>query len=332
MSHTLNEQDKNPIAEYDLEADPSIGDHDAACVDQASRLLKVGCLEYETAVYALAFRRQGMVYFYLSDYAPVVKNYKMQLLKENIYSTPIHYFFKRYDLFAQSAEEAKQKCRLEAAQKIDAAYPPLFFDALEKLTAPMSANSSYPLLKQLSAQLENRFDLNHLHLFGDLLDRMFQARLLTSEGYQLFQLWLTNEYEKNAQDSLEYAYYKRLYAGFAYQKPKGAISYFMDAVRNRVWEKQVELIGKGYLVTPILMKTYYRGSYQALNACRTLFTQELAQYADDNYLRMMAQLQSLDAAVDEATYNTYQIALKAYGSQWANTAFIYYGHLWNVHC
>lgn len=318
------------IRDYDLDVDKSIEDHDAACVDQAGRLIKIGYLEYETAVYAIAYRRNGERYYFMSAYVNNVEQYQERLLQENIYSTPIKYFFKRYDLITDSEEEIKKKFRREIALIMDNDYPDIFFEALEKLTEKASDNQAYALLKELAEQLEDSFDSDQLQLFAGLLPLLRKARLLNAESEYLLHQWLEQEKEKNMLEIRDHGYYKRAYYGFAYQKPQKTLKYFIDALRYRAYERQEELLMEGYTVTPIFTKMYFRDSYQELNKCRNLFAQQLAACTGEKYIKLMAIFGQMPPSVDEALYRKFAQDIKDAKAQRALEDFQYFGRLWHV--
>ena len=320
--------DEYKILDYDLDVDDSIGDHDLACIDQAGRLMKIGYLEYETAVYAIAYRKNQEIYYFMSDYVVNIEQQRNKLLKENIYTTPIRYFFKRYDLVEETEEEVKHKFRLEVARTLATDYSELFFDAIETLIASSNTNSAYSLLKEISKQLDSCFDMNELILFDNLLDMMLNARLLSMEGYQLLQQWLRIEFERIAYEPVDYGQYKRQYYGFAYQKNGGKIKYFIDAVKYKVYSRQVELIRDGYVVTPILRSLYQRESYHELYFCKKQFEQLLQQYTGERYLSLMCLLNDLPSSVDSQIYETYLNSLQDMGTAQEIMDFLYYGRLW----
>lgn len=323
----LNDAD---IVQYDLNPDESITDHDAVCIAQAGKLLQIGYLEYETAVYGTVYHKNGERHYYISAKENRITQFMHQCYNQNIYPAPVKYFFKRYDLVNQTEEEVQHQFRLEVARKLRATYPPVFFTALDELTKPLAANSAFGLMKELCEQLDSSFDFHQLQLFDSLAHRLLQGRLLTQEGYWLLKQWLDKEYEKIAVEPVASGDYRRTYAGFAYQKPDGSIAYFCDAFPYMSMEKQRLFLCKGYLVTPVLTVTYYADSFQHLENSRQTFDNALRTYLGERYLKLMAILRTLPASVDVKRYRDYLEQITAAGSATALEAFRYYGYLWNV--
>lgn len=318
------------IKDYDLGPDEGITDHDEMCISQASKLLQIGYLEFETAGYATAYKKDNEIYYYVSDGETTMHKFLLKCHEANIYPTPVKYYCKRYDLLEDTEDDIKRKFRVETAFKLKEAYPRVYFEALEKLTAHFNDNQAFYLLKEMSEQLDGCFDINKLKLFGSLLEMMLKGRLLNEPGYILLNEWLQNEYEKMAIEPIASGQYKRTYAGFAYEKPNGQIGYFCDAFAYMATEKQADFISRGYVVTPILQKSYYADAFQGLTESRAQFKAELEHYLGDNYIRLMKLIKSLDPCVDTALYCEYYEKVKETGSKQALAAITYYGNLWNI--
>lgn len=318
------------IEDYDLGADEGITDHDEMCIAQATKLLEIGYLEYETAGYATAYKKNDETYYYISDGETTMHKFLLKCHEANIYPTPVKYYFKRYDLVEDTEEDVKRKFRVETALKLKEAFPEVYFEAMEKLTENFNGNQAFYLLKEMSEQLDGCFDVNQLNLFGNLLEMMLKGRLLNEPGYILLNEWLQNEYEKLAIEPISSGQYKRTYAGFAYEKPNGQIGYFCDAFAYMATEKQADFISRGYVVTPILTTSYYADSFQKLEHSRDKFKEDLKYYLNETYIGLMKLIKTLDPCVDSELYKDYYNKVKESGSKQALAAITYYGNLWNV--
>ena len=326
----MNNKDAIEIINYDLGPEAGVIDHDAICVSQASKLLQIGYLEYETAVYGSAYYKDGEIYYYISAKEDTMEKFQKTCYQSGISPTPAKYFFKRYDLIEETEEEIKQRFRLSAAQSLRESYPRLFFEALTALTASENTNAAFPIVQALTHQLDSCFDLNQLNLFGELIDRLFRGRLLTRESTLLFKQWLEKEYEKISVEPIASGDYRRTYAGFAYKKPNETMKSLIDAFPYMAREKQTSFLAKGCLVTPLLTITYYADSFNNLRNSRDIFKKELESYLGPLYIQLMERLHQLPAGVDQDLYFSYLERIKTAGSPLALDSFLYYGHLWNV--
>ena len=318
------------IIDYDLGPEEGVTDHDQMCVSQANKLLQIGYLEYETAVYGCAYAQDGEINYYISTKDETMEKFHNNCYQQNIFPTPAKYFFKRYDLLNETEEDIKARFRLETARRLKDAYPPLLFEAIHTLTKTESVNAAFVYMQELAEQLDSCFDLNQLNLFGNLAEMLFRGRLLSRESYILLNQWLSKEYEKIAVEPIASGDYRKTYSGFAYKKPDGEVQYFIDAFPYMAREKQNIFMARGYLVTPILQITYYADSFNNLQNVGNDFRTAIEQYLGPMYMRLMAFLRTLPAGVDQALYQTYLEQIKAAGSKQALEAYLYYGYLWNI--
>jgi len=326
----LQNIDNITIIDYDLGPEDGINDHDQVCVSQASRLLQIGYLEYETAVYGSAYYKNGEINYYISAKDETMDKFQHNCLQENIYPTPAKYFFKRYDLVQDTEEEVKTRFRLDVARSLQKSYPPILFEAIHRLTSSDRTNTAFPIMQELCEQLNSCFDLNQLNLFGNLTDTLFCSRLLTKESYILLHQWLTKEYEKITVEPIASGDYRRTYAGFAYKKLNGTIQYFIDALPYMAKEKHAMFLAQGCICTPILTITYYADTFNTLQNAHDTFKMVLEKYLDTMYIRLMELFRTLPSSINQTLYFDYLEKVKAYESKSAVDTFLYYGHLWNV--
>lgn len=317
------------IADYDLSPEENL-DHDAACVEQAGKLMKIGYLEYEVAAYASAVYQNGEVYYYISAKEDAAKYFIEQCYLNGLYPTPLRYYYKRYDLLHQTEEEVKDSFRLAVARQMQSAYPRAYFEAIEDVTGLTVNDAALPILEELSSQLENCFDLSHLNIYENLLDMLLPSRLISTSGYHLAKRWLDKEYEKLSIEPVIAGDYQRTYAGFAYLKSDGTLGYFIDAFTYIAHEKQARFLSQGQVVTPILTLTYSAKSFQHMERMRENFKTDITRYLNNDYMRLMQLLKTLPASVNKAKYEDYlQIFQRADAAQ-AVESWRYYGYLWNV--
>lgn len=317
------------IEEYDLSPDSHL-DHDTACVEQAGKLMKVGYLEYEIAAYATAVYQNNDVYYYISAKEDSTESFIQQCYLNNLYPTPVRYYYKRYDLLHSTEEAVKEVFRMDVARQMQSAYPPTYFEAINELTAPSVNDSALPILQELSGQLENCFDLSHLKIFENLLEMLLPSRLISLAGYQLSKHWLDKEYEKLSIEPVIAGDYERTYAGFAYLKNDGTLKYFIDAFTYIAHEKQTSFLSQGHVVTPILTLTYSAKSFQHMEHMRENFKIDITKYLNNDYIRLMQLLRTLPATVDKVKFGEYLQKLTHQGAAQAAEALRYYGYLWNV--
>ena len=318
------------ILEYDLSPDSLIVDHDALCVAQSGRLLEVGYLEYEVAAYGIAIYRDEHIHYYISEHEEMIHEIAKEGFLKNEYSTPVRYYFKRYDLLHKTKEEVLQEFYVHVAKDLQKKYPKQYFLTINSLVSMQSQNGAVQLLKEMTQQLDSCFDEKHLQLFEEFLDMLLVARHISLESYQLMKNWIVLERRKMDVETISWGKYKRTYAGFAYQKESETVRYFIDAVPFRALEKQRAFIAQGYTVTPILTCSYYGASFADLNSARNVFEKELEKYCGVLYMPLMHWIKALPASVDQNIYNRYLEQMKEECSKECVDAYRYFGYMWNV--
>lgn len=318
------------ILEYDLSPDDNVLDHDALCVAQSGRLLQVGYLEYEVAAYGVAIYHNNQIHYFISEHENIIHNIAKESFLKNEYSTPVRYYFKRYDLLHKTKEDILQEFYIYIAKDLQSKYPLQYFYAINALIKAQSPNQAVKLLKEMTWQLDSCFDDKHLQLFGDFLDMLLMARHINLESYQLMQNWIVQEQRKMEVETISWGKYKRAYSGFAYQKNDEMVKYFIDAVSFRALEKQRAFIAQGYTVTPILTCSYYGASFVDLNSARDIFKKELEKYCGMLYMPIMQWIKTLPPNVDQELYQYYLEQLTAECEKECVEAYRYYGQIWNA--
>ena len=317
------------IEEHSLEVSDESVDHDTLIMIQAHQLMNVGYLEYEAAEYGTAYLQEGEIYYYICDKEETMNKFLEKCLDTGVFTTPVKYFYKRFDLLEETVDEIEKRYRLEVARVLQDNYSGLFFEAISDLIAKPIENEAFQILLEITEQLDSCFDVQQLGLFKDLLEMLLRGRHINRESYEILKNWLAKEYSKFI-DEIMVGKYKKQYSGFAYQNTDGKVKYYQDACSYMTKEKQIEYISQGYIVTPILLKNYYQISAQELNTTKACFEHSIKIYLDDSYVRLMQLLKKLPPSVDPVKYFRYQKELEDSGKKLAINAFRYYGALWNV--
>jgi hypothetical protein len=307
-----------------------IDNHDELCTLQAEELLNLGFLEHELACYGTAYQEKGEIKFYTTKKEETILELIKSLTVKRIYPTPTQYFVKRCLFLSDQEEMANQSFRLEVIRKLYTQFPAIYFDAINSLTSDPPTNYAFPILKEVSEQLNSCFDLNLLQLFGGLLDMAYQARTLTKEGYMLLGSWLKHEYEKTSEDGVASNNYEKTYACFAYLADNGRVSYYDNAFPYMVVEHRAKMVAEGITVSPIFIKQYHAGSFLELRKTKIFFKSDMEKYLNKMFMKLVCMLNDLSSGIDETLFNVLLDKLKREGTGESVRAFIYYGNLWNL--
>lgn len=319
----------NIIEDYDLNADPSITDHDMMCIQQASKLQKIGYLEYEAAAYGCVVFSDD-IYYFVSGSEESVERFVRDSLLKGLYPTSINYFVKRFDVIHGTKDEIQERFKLNVASKLKKKYPRFYLDFLKDLTITPSSNAGYSIINDMMRQLENLFDIDQLILFKDFAEILLKSRHINLETYCIAMKWLENEFEKNSDEPLEISAYRRIYAGFGYIDHDGKVKYFCDAVPYNARRKRDMLLSDGCITSPILQKSFYAENFQKLLSMRDQYITLLKSLRLENYFKIMELVKKLPASVDKTKYWGDYEQIKGRGNVAIEQEFLALGKLWNV--
>lgn len=314
-------------AEHDLLSQDL--DHDAIAAAQSKELLRAGFMEEEFACYGTAFIEDGKIKYYISTTEHSMNRFVARSIMRNIYPTPPKYYVMRCNVSAGLKDDIRQQFKLDTARALKKVYSPMYFQAMEALSAYPVDNEAMPILQSMKDEIENTFDKTALEVFRGIVLEALTMKHLTREGYSFWQSWLDAEYRKMEEDILEYNYYKRTYSGFAY-KDGDRIDFVRNAFETKAIERRNAMIAEGKMVTPILKKDYYAGTYEALDYARDNFKEVMKVYFNEGFFEYIKDLHDLPSVVPKDVYWDWLDRLTESGSKKEIEVLKYHGNLWNV--
>jgi len=304
-------------------------DHDAIATAQSKELINNGFMEEEFACYGTAYIEEGKIKYYISSTERSMNKFTANCILHNIYPTPAKYFVMRCNVLAGSHDEIRQKFKRDTAYTLQADYPKPYFAAMEKLSAYKPDDQAMSVLTAVKNEVENTFNRDALEIFRGLVLEALTMKHLTKEGYAYWINWLADEYRKMEEDILEYNYYRRRYSGFAYEN-QGRLQYVRNAFETKAIERRNQLIAEGKVVTPIMHKDYFAGTYGDLDQGRNQFQSLLKEYYNEAFFEIVRALHSLPAVVPKQEFMECLEAVQATGKEKAVRGLRYHGHLWHV--
>jgi len=314
-------------AEHDLLSQDL--DHDAIAAAQSKELINSGFMEEEFACYGAAYIENGKIKYYISSTERSMNKFTANCILHNIYPTPAKYFVMRCNVLAGSRDEIRQNFKRGTAYVLQQNYPKIYFTAMEKLSAYKPDDQAMPILTAVKNEVENTFNRDALEVFRGLVLEALTMKHLTKEGYAYWINWLTDEYRKMEEDILEYNYYRRSYSGFAYEN-QGRLQYVRNAFETKTIERRNQLIAEGKVVSPILRKDYFAGTYGDLDQGRNQFQSLLKEYYNEAFFEIVRALHSLPAVVPKQKFMECLEAVQATGKEKAVRSLQYHGYLWHV--
>ncbi len=304
-------------------------DHDAIATAQSRELINSGFMEEEFACYGTAYIEQGKIKYYISSTERSMNKFMANCILNNIYPTPAKYFVMRCNVPAGMRDDIRQQFKKHSAFLLQQDYPKIYFAAMEKLSAYHADNQAMSILSAVKTKVENTFDQVALEVFRGLVLEALTMKHLTKESYAYWMNWLADEYRKMEEEILEYNYYKRSYSGFAYVN-RGRLQYVRNAFETKVIEQRNRMITEGKVVTPILHKDYYAGTYANLDVCKDVFRELLETYYNRRFFSIVTQLRDLPSVVPIKEYDMWLEKVKTMGKKKAVDSLVYHGHLWHV--
>lgn len=304
-------------------------DHDAIAAAQSKELLRAGFMEEEFACYGTAFVENGEIKYYISSTERSMNRFVARCIMRNIYPTPPKYYVMRCNVSAGLRDDIRQQFKLDTAYALKRDYTLLYFQAMEELSSYPVDNEAMPILQEIKDEIENTFDKIALEIFRGVVLEALTMKHLTQEGYSYWQTWIDDEYRKMEEDILEYNYYKRTYSGFAY-KQNDRIQFVRNAFEMKTIERRNTLIAEGKVVSPILHKDYYAGTYGDLDEGREDFKKIMNDYFNKAFFDYVEALRQLPSAVSDKCYYQWMQRLQHDGKKNDIESLRYHGYLWNV--
>lgn len=304
-------------------------DHDAIAAAQSKELLSAGFMEEEFACYGTAFVENGKIKYYISTTERSMNRFVARSMMKNIYPTPPKYYVMRCNVSAGLKDDIRQQFKLDTAYALKEDYSPLYFQAMEVLSAYPVDNAAMPILEIMSKEIENTFDKIALEIFRGVVLEALTMKHLTQEGYSYWQNWLDNEYRKMEEDIQEYNYYKRTYSGFAYLQNE-RIYFIRNAFETKTIERRIALITEGKIVSPILRKDYYASTYGELDQGRENFSLIMKDYFNEGFFEYIKEMYALPSVVPKEAFQQWQKRLAEVGSKKENDSLRYHENLWNI--
>ena len=317
------------IQEYDF-FDDEVIDHDQAGAIQAGKLISSGCMDLEIAAYGTAVYWNDDVHYFVSAKEKTILAFIQKCYLQGLYPMPPKYFYKRYPVTTLDESDIRTNFRLSVAEELQKNYSYDFLKQLHELTILPNTNHAMVILQTIMNELNSCFDLKQIEIFDDLCDILLQARMINVEGYNIARQWSVHEKDKLNIEPIKAGNFQRDYAGFSYRTLTGELKFFADAFYFKTFERKVELLSQGNIVTPILRHTYQADTFPEFNKLREHFKKDLLCYLDGHYIDIMMLVRELPSSVNRDIFTSILNERKKIGTKQEVEALMYYGYMWNV--
>ena len=312
-----------------LQEGERVDNHDKVCAEYYSTLLMMGAYDNEFAYFGTAYIEEGERKCFISDNREKTYQFIRECRTKEIYPTIVENIIKRVRIHAGEKDQVTQELKLECAKEMAKRYPREYLEQLQAVALCPINNKAAILLKKVREELEGCFDEDALKLFEGAVDYAYDGKILTYAEYELNKAWLKLERDFLTERTRPASHFRRKMTGFAYEKD-GRIKYYSNAVEARTMEKRKELLSKNIFITPVFEKEYYFNLFGELPKKLSEFDVHIKERMDENYLRLIRDLQAIKPEINVEAVAELEAAAKEKWGRGANETIQYYKTLWQL--
>ncbi len=302
---------------------------DIQCAADVGYMAKLGRFGHEFTVYGCAARKkEGQIYYCAADNEQKLYDYIDHHKMSETYFTPIIRQSERKMVPAGNYEPYMYQAKYNILQQMKRAYEESgFFQEIAGFLANEPNNNGQQLLQEYQQKIRGNFDEAELQLFAGAVHQAYQAKILYLESYRHFLSWIAYIKKQMEDTPVIEEKFKRTFYGFAYIDSDGKQQVFLDADIITVIHRRQDKILQGFIVAPILQKTYWSKQLNAFSSARDEYKQWLLKYQNDDYFSLLFKLKQQHGVIDGTALQKTQEKLKQYHT--ANIAVQYCNMQWN---
>lgn len=301
---------------------------DIQCRDSVEAMEKLGRFDKEFVAYGTAIQEaDGRIFYYAaSDEKKLQKLVQTERWRER-YFTPVVSIAKRSVVPSGMEEDIVQAIKYSLLGKMRAAYETVdYFSLMQPFFAKAPNDNAYPLLSAYKAKIEGHFEDRELQLFSGAVKMAYEAKILTTRHFQEFIQWHQYMQRQMDDDPIVADNVERTLYGFVYYT-EGGYKIAYDAQELCVIHQSIDKIMNGFLVGPIMQKTYWFQQFKQMQEIREQFCHWLWEGQNESYFNLLMKMKSAPGVIDEKALHTVKACLK--DSKMAYDACQYYDYLWN---
>lgn len=282
---------------------------DLQVAEDFSKMAELGYLDKEFTMYGTAYWQDNQRWYMVSSKQEQLYDFISSDRAKDKWATPIMSMTKICPVPAGSEEDIALTVKTNLANQLQETFPITFFSALENLFQNKANNSAESLLRKVQESIEGVFIEEKLQLFEGLVWRAYDRMVLTQESYKRFCSWLAKMRREMEDDVVIKDVFKRTLYGIAYEE-QGTIKFYSNANKSSIYTKCDNLLKKGFLVTPIFVKSYWFNYKYTLDDVRADFKQHLMGIYDKNYIAILKAIHQLPHSVPIAQYTAIKESLR----------------------
>ena len=246
----------------------SVRDHKIA--QDVSTRAELGYFPVEFTMYGCAYLRQNKMYYKVSSEAEDIYSFIEEANLNKIYPSNVVIETQRYTVPSGMRELISQDVKKELAKKMYNMYPKSFFIELQKIAFWLREDNSSEYLWEKANQIESLYDREVLEEFSFFVKYLYSCCHLDDDNYAAITTWIAEESKNMDDDIICKNVLKKTIYGFSCVI-NGEIKICSNAKKNYVYQKKYEAERNGYLVSPIIEKTYWYNRETKISHLFTMF-------------------------------------------------------------
>ena len=262
---------------------------DMQVAEDIGKKAALGWFDVEFTMYGCAYLEAGQRYYKISPEAGDIYDFMERSALRDIYPSNVLCLTQKLAVPAGMKEKIALEVKKNLAGQLQKTYPQEFLLALSQLAEACTTNDAAKTLWAEAEALEGVFEEEKLRRFEALLNYCYSMRKLSKDTYQALEGWLKEERKSMEDDGTSKDIFEKTLYGFAYEE-EGEINYLENANKSFIYGAIYEQESNGFLVSPMLVKTYWYNYTYCLPDVQADFERLLEQEYNKDYLKQLRTL------------------------------------------
>lgn len=306
------------------------GSRDMCCIAAVGDMAEMGRFDEEFRVYGCACFENGAITYRVSPLAEQIYDFVSDSAYTERCPTMVHVQTESMPVPVGMRERLARRVKLHLARRLQARYPPQFFERLAVFGQTPAHNEGMALLEALCARIDGHFDELECQLLEGTMQLVAEAKQVDSAHVASLRQWLQKTRRQMEDDPRIERGVARTFYGFCALTPEGCIKTVVNAQALPVWEQHANFKQRGVIVGPVLQQERWFGDAMAISEGRQQFRRRLQELEDIAYFENLRRFRALPPVVEQVVFVDALRALESTNQEWAIADFRGYGYRW--HC
>jgi len=262
---------------------------DLQAADEVRKLHQQGRYEKEIAAYGTVYWNGHEREYLISGSAAKIYDFLYDEKNLNLFPTPLEACLVRKIVPSGCETELKKQVKVQLARKLQQKYPKDYFLECEKNFMPQKKFYDLLLQEQLD-EAEKNFIPEQLQAVSVLLEKAFQKKCVTEKIYYDSGAKINRIKKQMETPGSFLCAQRKTLQGFCMVTGNGTFRYKVDGDQETLYRHMDQAILQGYLVSPVLKKTYWYDYTKSLMQLRADFSQVLENVFSQDYMHLWEQI------------------------------------------